>query len=61
MDPGRIALPSPLTKGSILLHEIRARVRGNIIKLKIKTKAPEKSETFVFGKRRPVVHTKPAF
>lgn len=47
MDPGRIALPSPLTKGSILLHEIRARVRMDVIKFKIKTKAFEKSKTFV--------------
>lgn len=61
MDPGRLALPSPLTKGSILLHEIQARVRINIIKFKIKTKAFEKSKTFIFGKRRPVFHTNSAF
>lgn len=34
MDPGRIALPSPLAKGSILLHEIRARVHDGHRKTK---------------------------
>lgn len=61
MDPGRIALPSPLAKGSILLHEIRARVRYGCYQIQNKNKSPRKIEDICFSKRRPVVHTNPAF
>jgi len=52
VDPTRFALVLLLTKGSILLHEIRARIHGvNAIRFRIKTKASE-NRRLMFGKQR---------